>query len=77
MLSDLDIDYVEDTDLECLNVSIGARCFLTLPLNPPWGREDRVLMHLMALGAFWHLEDDALPRCRCEVLIYLMALGSF
>lgn len=37
----------------------------------------RFLMHFMVLGAFWHLEDDALPRCLCEVLMHLMALGAF
>ena len=38
--------------LSCLNAPYGARCFLTgTVVTTPWVQK-RVLMHLMALGAF-------------------------
>ena len=34
-------------------------------------------MHLLALGAFWHHEDQARQPPRMDVLMHLLALGAF
>ena len=41
-----------------LNAPYGAWCFLTIRARRRLGRGEGVLMHLMVLGAFWHIRDD-------------------
>ena len=61
----------------CLNAPYGARCFLA----GDWWMVARVfalvLMHLMALGAFWPFSSDVCGRHSSCVLMHLMALGAF
>ena len=58
-----------------LNEPFGARCFLTL-LQPRrrYYRWLRVLMHLLALDAFWPMTSTSLSRALRIVLMYLLAL---
>ena len=42
----------KDLPTGCLNAPFGARCFLTRAHGPPRCLPSRVLMHLLALGAF-------------------------
>ena len=61
-----------------LNAPFGARCFQA---GQPVVRQDRrmgpVLMHLLALGAFWHELEDIAIKPTLIVLMHLLALGAF
>ena len=63
-------------DALALNAPYGARCFLTRP--PTHLRRDlRVLMRLMALGAFRRGVEYEPCGEVATVLMHLMALGAF
>ena len=62
---------------EPLNAPFGARCFLTEHGKVSKSLSKSVLMHLLALGAFWRDGIGCIDLDHCIVLMHLLALGAF
>ena len=61
-----------------LNAPFGARCFLAWDkMGRPDESEYLVLMHLLALGAFWREGSASSVPAPASVLMHLLALGAF
>ena len=54
----------------------GARCFLAMVVLD-WTVSDTVVMHLLALGAFWRAAPASLRHIPGQVVMHLLALGAF
>ena len=76
MLSGPIVSVLPFSQLASLNAPFGARCFLAGHGGGSGGRSRRVLMHLLALGAFW-LEIRLCIGMHLTVLMHLLALGAF